>query len=145
MSEQREARYGTWRSTITAEMLAEETVGLGEVMLDGVAIYWVEVRPTEEGRSVIVRWTPGEGATDITPPGYSARTRVHEYGGGSYWVADGVVFFANFADQVLYRQAPGEAPTPLTPPGMSAPRPLTLDPKSLPATILCMVSASSIS
>jgi dipeptidyl aminopeptidase/acylaminoacyl peptidase len=98
-------------------MLAEDSVGLTEVMVDGDAIYWAEVRPTEAGRSVIVRWTAAEGASDLTPPGFNVRTRVHEYGGGSYWVADGVLYFANFTDQALYRQTPGLAPVRLTPAG----------------------------
>lgn len=117
MTDQQVAPYGAWRSPITAEMLAQDSIGLGEVMLDGDAIYWTEARPTEEGRSVIVRWTAAPGAVDVTPPGFNARTRVHEYGGGAYWVDAGVVYFANFGDQILYRQAPGEAPAPLTPPG----------------------------
>ncbi|MFN3332325.1 MAG: S9 family peptidase [Caldilinea sp.] len=117
MTDRQMAPYGAWRSPITAEMLAADSIGLSEVMLDGDAIYWVESRPTEAGRSVIVRWTAQAGAADVTPPGFNARTRVHEYGGGAYWVDAGVVYFANFDDQILYRQAPGEAPIPLTPPG----------------------------
>lgn len=117
MTDQQIAPYGSWRSPMTAEMLAEGGIGLGEVMFDGDAIYWTEARPTEAGRSVIVRWSEAEGAVDVTPPGFNARTRVHEYGGGSYWVSEGVVYFANFADQMLYRQTPGAAPVPLTPPG----------------------------
>jgi dipeptidyl aminopeptidase/acylaminoacyl peptidase len=55
--------------------------------------------------------------TDITPAPYNARTRVHEYGGGSWTVRDGTVYFSNFADGRLYRQAPdASAPQPLTPP-----------------------------
>lgn len=117
MIERMVAAYGSWRSPITAEMLAEGGIGLSEVMLDGDAVYWIESRPAENGRSVIVRWRAQDGAVDVTPPGFDARTRVHEYGGGAYWLDAGVVYFANFADQILYRQAPGEAPVPLTPPG----------------------------
>lgn len=117
MTQQTEAPYGAWRSPITAEMLAEDIVGLAEVALDGAAVYWIEVRPTEQGRSVIVRWSEDSGVSDVTPPGFSARTRVHEYGGGSYCVGDGVVYFSNFEDQRLYRQAPGESPLALTPAG----------------------------
>jgi dipeptidyl aminopeptidase/acylaminoacyl peptidase len=117
MTDQSIAPYGAWRSPITAEMLAEGGIGLGEVMLDGDAIYWTEARPTEAGRSVIVRWTAEMGAMDMTPPGFNARTRVHEYGGGAYWVDESVVYFANFDDQILYRQTPGAAPVPLTPVG----------------------------
>ena len=117
MTNRNTAPYGAWRSPITAEMLAQGSIGLDEVRLDGDAVYWVEARPTEGGRSVIVRWSAATGAEDVTPPGFNARTRVHEYGGGAYWVDAGVVYFANFDDQILYRQTPGDAPVPLTPPG----------------------------
>src|SRR5436309_11862363 len=73
------------------------------------------MRPNEGGRSVIVRRAPGGSITDQTPPPFSARTRVHEYGGGAFTVQDGVVYFSNFSDQRLYRQGPGQAPVPITP------------------------------
>ena len=117
MTDQLTALYGSWRSPITAELLAESTVHLGEVRVDGDAVYWIETRPSEQGRSVVVRWTAAEGARDVTPSGFSARTRAHEYGGGSYWIDGDTVYFANFADQILYRQVIGQAPAPLTPAG----------------------------
>ena len=117
MTDQLTAPYGSWRSPITAELLAEATVHLGEVSVDGDAIYWVETRPSEQGRSVVVRWMAAEGAVDVTPPGFNARTRAHEYGGGSYWIDGDTVYFANFPDQILYRQVIGQAPAPLTPEG----------------------------
>ena len=57
----------------------------------------------------------GSGRTDVTPEGFSARTRVHEYGGGVYTVAGGDVVFSNDADARVYRQRPGEEPEPITP------------------------------
>ena len=51
----------------------------------------------------------------MTPEGFNARTKVHEYGGGAYVVHRGVVFSSNFTDQRLYRQDPGRPPTPITP------------------------------
>jgi dipeptidyl aminopeptidase/acylaminoacyl peptidase len=41
--------------------------------------------------------------------------RVHEYGGGSFLVVNGTVYFVNFQDQRLYQQLPNEVPKPLTP------------------------------
>lgn len=72
--------------------------------------YWVEGRPTEGGRSVVVRRSPSGVIDDIGPDDFNARTRVHEYGGGAYAVAGGAVFASNFVDQRLYRiDAEGEA------------------------------------
>ena len=114
MTEPTIAPYGSWKSPITADLLLGGTVGLSEPLIDGDAVYWVEARPSEAGRNVIVRWAAGEMA-DVTPPGYNARTRVHEYGGGDYTIHEGVVYFANDADQRVYRQRPAAAPEALTP------------------------------
>lgn len=107
--------YGSWKSPITSDLIVAETIGLGEIRLDGEDIYWTEMRPSEGGRYVIVRRTPDGHISDVTPPPFNARTRVHEYGGGAYLVEDGTIYFSNFADQRLYRQPPGSPPVPLTP------------------------------
>jgi len=111
------APYGSWKSPVTSDLIVAGTIGLGEIALDGRDIYWVEMRPTEGGRNVVVRRTPDGRAADVTPPGFNVRTRVHEYGGGAFLVDGGTVYFSNFADQRLYRQAPGASPQALTPQG----------------------------
>jgi dipeptidyl aminopeptidase/acylaminoacyl peptidase len=108
------APYGSWKSPITPDLIVSETVGLGQIVLDGQDIYWIELRPSEGGRSVIVRRTPDGQVADMIPPPFNARTRVHEYGGGDYTVSNGTVYFSNFADQHLYRLTPGSAPEPIT-------------------------------
>ena len=72
--------YGAWRSPITSDLIVAEAIGLGGVLVDGTDIYWTESRPGEGGRSVIVRSLAGGGHTDLTPPPYNVRGRVHEYG-----------------------------------------------------------------
>ena len=109
------APYGSWRSPITTSLIVSGAVGLGQIALDGDDVYWVEMRPSEGGRMVIVRRAADGAAVDVTPPPYSARTRVHEYGGGAFLVADGVVYFCNFLDQRLYRQDRGGEPQAITP------------------------------
>lgn len=115
MAEPQVAPYGSWKSPITSDLIVSSTVSLGQIAIDGEDIYWIEMRPSEGGRNVIVRRTPDGKTTDVTPAPFNVRTRVHEYGGGSYFVADGTVYFSNFADQRLYRQTPGSQPQPLTP------------------------------
>ncbi len=107
--------YGSWKSPITAELVAGAEVGLEQVRLDGDDIYWIERRAHEGGRKVIVRRSSDGRVTDITPAGFNARTRVHEYGGGDYAVLNGRVIFSNFTDQRLYLQELGSEPKPLTP------------------------------
>jgi len=108
------APYGTWRSPITADRIAEASVGLGQIALDGPDIYWTVLRPSESGRTAIERRDAAGRVSDVLPAPYSARTRVHEYGGGAFAVDRGAVWFCNDADQRIYRQAPGEAPVAVT-------------------------------
>jgi dipeptidyl aminopeptidase/acylaminoacyl peptidase len=92
---------------------------LGAVSVDGDDIYWVEGRPAEAGRNVVVRRDGSGRVEDLVPPGFNARTRVHEYGGGIYAVSNRDVFFSNFADQRIYAvraSNPGE-PQAVTPAG----------------------------
>jgi hypothetical protein len=110
------APYGSWKSPITSDLIVAQSITLSEVCLDGGHVYWLEGRPQEQGRCVVVRAGADGRATDITPPPYNARTRVHEYGGGSWTARDGTVYFSNFADGRLYRQEAGaSAPQALTP------------------------------
>ncbi len=115
MAERQVTPYGSWKSPITSELIVSGTIGLGQIALDGEDLDWVEMRPAEGGRYVIVRRAADGRTTDVTPAPFNARTRVHEYGGGAFTVSDGVVYFSNFADQRLYRQTPGEPPQPITP------------------------------
>ena len=111
------APYGSWKSPLTSDLIAAQSISLSEPRLDGEQVYWLEGRPQELGRYVVVRASSlGGHSTDLTPKPYNARTRVHEYGGASWTVADGAVYFSNFTDGRLYCQGNGTAqPAPLTP------------------------------
>jgi len=110
------APYGSWKSPITSDLIVAQMITLSDVRLDGGSIYWLEGRPQEQGRSVVVCGADGAQPVDVTPRPYNARTRVHEYGGGSWLVSDGAVYFSNFADGRLYCQPQGASePQALTP------------------------------
>src|SRR5688572_22021668 len=115
MAQSRVAPYGSWKSPITADLVAGGEVGLEQVRLDGDHIYWIERRPQEGGRKVTVRRSADGQVTDVTPAPFNVRTRVHEYGGGDYAFSDANVVFSNFADQRLYLQSTASVPRPLTP------------------------------
>ena len=106
--------YGQWPSPIGADRLSAGSVRLASVAIDGDRVYWLEGRPEEGGRCVLVcREAKGE-IRDLTPAPFNVRTRVHEYGGGSFLVRGGRIWFANFSDQRLYRQEAGGPPAALT-------------------------------
>jgi len=110
--------YGSWRSPITSDSIVSSSIRLGAVRLDGPDIYWSELRPTEGGRQIVVRYGPEDelgSVTDLTPAPFNVRTRVHEYGGGAYLAHQGTVYFSDFSDQRLYAQSAGEDPKALTP------------------------------
>src|SRR5439155_8770168 len=106
------APYGSWKSPITAQMVAGQSLRFEHIVLDGDDVYWAEMRPAEGGRCVVVRRTPDGRLEDVTPAPFNVRTRVHEYGGAAFTVATGTVYFSNFADQRLYCQPPGGDPVP---------------------------------
>ena len=115
------APYGSWDSPITISMLTEAGVGLGGVSTDGGDLYWLEGRALEGGRQALVRRNGHGVVEDVTPEDFNSRSRVHEYGGGSYAVQDGVIISCNFEDQRVYRIESGAAipitPEPKTPAG----------------------------
>jgi dipeptidyl aminopeptidase/acylaminoacyl peptidase len=103
------APFGEWESPFPISLLAAGVVSLGEIQAaDGVR-WWLEGRPAEKGRQVLVRRATDGTETRLTPEGFNTRTRVHEYGGAAY-VADGdLVIVSDFATGRLNRVvAPGE-------------------------------------
>ncbi|MDA0180699.1 prolyl oligopeptidase family serine peptidase [Solirubrobacter phytolaccae] len=105
-----EAPYGSWPSPISGEVVARDPGWpYSGLVADHGALYWIEARSHEDGRDVVVA-----DGVDAIPAGASARTRVHEYGGGAYTVHAGTVYFCDDADQRVYATRDG-VPVPLTP------------------------------
>lgn len=108
--------YGSWPSPFSAASVAASSPKIDGARFVGAEIWWGESVPSEKGR-VTVRSSSG---AEILPAPWSARSRVHEYGGGA-WTADPsrVLYFVDAGDQRIYRLTPGSAPAPLTPVGPS--------------------------
>ena len=107
------APYGTWHSPISSEWLTMSQKKFGTIVLDGTTIYWDELRPNENGRSVVVRCTPDGEKKDMTPDSFSVRSRVHEYGGLAFAVHQGKIYYVNDKDQRIYLDT-----DPITEPGV---------------------------
>jgi len=111
------ATFGSWKSPITSKRIVSESIKLGQIFLQDDQIYWLESRPTEGGRSAVIRLNHDGSQEILTPQPYNVRTRIHEYGGAPYIIANEVIYFSNFSDQRLYQHLPAHDPEPLTPPG----------------------------
>ncbi|WP_342643494.1 S9 family peptidase [Rhodoligotrophos ferricapiens] len=94
--------YGAWPSPITADMVAGRAVRFGMLRAEGEVLYWTESRPRENGRMTVMRTRPEASPRDMTPAPYSARSRVHEYGGGEFLTVNGAVYFVNGEDQNIH-------------------------------------------
>ena len=108
--------FGTWPSPITADLIVSKSVSIGDLAVGARGLWWSEGRPEEGGRVQLVRQLPDGTNLEALPDGFGARTRVHEYGGGAWWLHGDDVVFANWGDQRLYRLAEGsQSPIALTP------------------------------
>jgi hypothetical protein len=132
--------YGLWSSPIDAEQVARQTTAYDAVHVSNEAVYWLETRPSQDGRAVVVRWTDDAGATDAVPAGFDVGSQVHEYGGGAYLPAGGTLFACNQGDQRLYRIDGQREPVPITPepPTPAGLRYADLRPVSSGALLICV-------
>ncbi|KAF5740709.1 hypothetical protein HS088_TW11G00786 [Tripterygium wilfordii] len=115
------APYGSWKSPITADVVSGASKRLGGTSVDGHGrLIWLESRPNESGRSVLVREgeKPGDEPVDVIPKDFAVRTLAQEYGGGAFQISGDTLILSNYKDQRLYRQSvdsPDSSPVPLTP------------------------------
>ncbi|XP_048130781.1 uncharacterized protein LOC115731060 [Rhodamnia argentea] len=115
------APYGSWKSPITADVVSGASKSLGGISVDGDGrLVWLESRPNESGRSVLVKEPekPGDEPVDITPKEFAVRTLCQEYGGGAFSISGDTLVFSNYKDQRLYKQSlhlKDSPPLPITP------------------------------
>ncbi|WP_127472587.1 S9 family peptidase [Microbacterium sulfonylureivorans] len=108
--------YGTWPSPLSAEAVSAASLRLEGARFVGDEVWWGESVPEEGGRTTVRRRTSSGEVVDVIPAPWSARSRVHEYGGGAWTtVAGDALVFVEKADQRVWRVEPGEKPRPLTP------------------------------
>jgi len=106
--------FGSWKSPITSDLIVSQTIGIGSIAINSEHIYWLEKRPQEQGRNLIVgHFNQGE-TKNITPSPLSVRSKIHEYGGGAFAVEQNTVYFSNYKDGRIYQQIIGQQPNLLT-------------------------------
>lgn len=94
--------YGTWPSPITAAMVAGKSPRISDVQIHDGRIFWIQSIAEEKGRSAIMMHKGGQ-LQCVLPRPLSAKSRVHEYGGGAYTVSGRWVYFVLAEDQRIYR------------------------------------------
>jgi dipeptidyl aminopeptidase/acylaminoacyl peptidase len=93
---------------LPAAAVVGQTPSLREPRLLDGALYWLEQRPHERGRTTLMRRrSPEASAEELTSGTWNLRCRVHEYGGGSCALghrADGrpVAVFSHDGDRSLW-------------------------------------------
>jgi dipeptidyl aminopeptidase/acylaminoacyl peptidase len=108
--------YGSWPSPLSARWASGASARREGAAFVGGEIWWGESVPAEGGRTTVRRRTAAGEVEELLPAPWNARSRVHEYGGGS-WTAtdDGTLLFVEGADQRVWSMRPGHEPQPLTP------------------------------
>ena len=104
------APYGTWVSPVSVELMTKAAVGLGSLSVDWEDLYWLEARPSENGRAVLCRRRADGAIEELTPAPFNVGSRVHEYGGGAYAAAAGVVVFSERINGSVWRIEAGQPP-----------------------------------
>jgi len=108
----RVAPYGSWASPLRADLVARSARRLSQPRLDRELVYWLEGRPHEGGRQVVVRARGGGSPEDVTPESANVRTLVHEYGGGDFLIRAGQLIYADLNQSGIQRLSAG-GPRPL--------------------------------
>ena len=121
------APFGSWTSPVSADTVVKGGIRAGGLWLDGDDLYWLEGRPIEKGRNVLVKRSGDGSITDVLPPPFDARSRVHEYGGGACAIDSGRIFFSNLPDNRIYVIAGEAQPRALTPESKMRFADLTID------------------
>ena len=127
--------FGSWPTPITPSVLASGSISVGALVSDGAFLWWSQSLPDEGGRRAVFLLQGDAPPCEVTPPGAKVGTRVHTYGGGSWWAENGVLVYSDEVDGRLRllsaQQASAEDLDRRSAPDPSAP----LDPFDTPSPI----------
>ncbi|MCH1928916.1 prolyl oligopeptidase family serine peptidase [Shewanella sp. A25] len=111
------APYGSWQSPLSATDVFEQVDEIDDLQSIGNAIYFSEVSGSAQGKVGIKRLIDTNIVTQVVPPEFNVKSRVHEYGGAAFLGIGKSMFVTKKQDQLFYRIAPNQTPFPLTPNG----------------------------
>ena len=113
---------GSWDSPIGSADLVRGALRLSAPRLEDGHLFWLEGRPSEGGRQVVMIGMLSDAGglahvREASPAGFNVRTRVHEYGGGEYAVWRDRLFFVDDSDGRTHVGRIAGASAPITPTG----------------------------
>ncbi|KHN85117.1 hypothetical protein Tcan_08033 [Toxocara canis] len=101
--------YGSWESAIDADIITSGNCKvICELQANDESVFWIE-QLFPDGRRCIFESKDGGSPIQWTPPDISVRNAVHEYGGGSFFVADRYLLFVT-TNGVYRQRSPGSEP-----------------------------------
>ncbi len=115
-------RCGSWDSPIGSADLVRGALRLSAPRLVDGNLFWLEGRPSEGGRQVVMTGALSRSGglgnlQEASPGGVNVRTRVHEYGGGEYAVWRDRLFFVDDSDGRIHAGRVSGPTAPITPAG----------------------------
>jgi dipeptidyl aminopeptidase/acylaminoacyl peptidase len=118
----RTQRCGSWDSPIGSADLVRGALRLSAPRLEDGHLFWLEGRPSEGGRQVVMTGMLSDAGglahlREASPAGFNVRTRVHEYGGGEYAVWRDRLFFVDDSEGRIHAGRIAGASAPITPTG----------------------------
>lgn len=94
--------YGSWPSPISVDTLVQETLRFGAITVDSPHFYYLEGRPSEKGRSVLMQGSLKGAHKELLPKTFNVKTKAHEYGGKCFLAHHKKLYFVNGEDQDIY-------------------------------------------
>ena len=107
-------KYGFFESSLSAADAVAAGLEYGQLHACEQGLFWVEYRPSDGGRNLLIQRSWEGQTTCLTPAGFSVRSSVYEYGGKSWCSAGQQIAFVNAADQQIWLQTDSQSPLLLT-------------------------------
>ena len=104
MIARRIADFGTWDSALSAALIFEKRQTYSQPVPWENGVLFLLTMPTEQNALALMHCDRTGEVSRVSPPGFSLRTRVHEYGGLPFGFSWHEVYYCNFKDQEIYRQ-----------------------------------------